>query len=130
MIVYVITQGEYSEYHICAVTTDRERAEHLRRLYMCRGISPEIEEYDTEEDQDTSLGRLIPIYEIFISKDGKLSAKIDHWHDSAVPFKNDFKLERSLYNFTAYISAKDEEHAKKIALDTRAKMLADVFGIT
>ena len=31
--VYVITKGQYSDYHICAVTMDKDRAERMRKLY-------------------------------------------------------------------------------------------------
>ena len=31
--VYVITSGEYSDYHICAVTLDPKRAEKMKKFY-------------------------------------------------------------------------------------------------
>ena len=50
MKVYVITQGCYSDYHICAVATDEEKAKLLKKYYSCRDDIAEIEEYDTEEE--------------------------------------------------------------------------------
>lgn len=47
MIVYVVTDGEYSDYHIEAVFTDKEQAE---LFCATRNLSAEdIKEYDTEE---------------------------------------------------------------------------------
>ena len=33
MKVYVVTKGEYSDYHICCVCLDRETAERRARLF-------------------------------------------------------------------------------------------------
>ena len=54
MIVYVITQGHYSDYHICAVTTDKDKAEILRKFFSANSGygdwgKARIQEYDTEE---------------------------------------------------------------------------------
>lgn len=50
MKAYVITQGCYSDYHICAVTLDKEKAEHLRKLALCHDSDyVEIEEYELDK---------------------------------------------------------------------------------
>jgi hypothetical protein len=54
MKVYVITRGEYSDYHICAVALDRQRAERLKVIYTGGWDQAEIEEFDTESDKDQS----------------------------------------------------------------------------
>lgn len=33
MEIYVITKGTYSDYHICALTLDKEKAECLKKIY-------------------------------------------------------------------------------------------------
>ncbi|MBR0417913.1 MAG: hypothetical protein IJI66_01945 [Erysipelotrichaceae bacterium] len=33
MKAYIITNGEYSDYHICGVTLDKEKAEMMKRFY-------------------------------------------------------------------------------------------------
>lgn len=51
MKVYVITQGEYSDYHILGVSLDRERAERIVQLYNDDNAlwnQPIIEEYETD----------------------------------------------------------------------------------
>ena len=37
-IVYVIAKGCYSDYHICAVTLDKEKAERLCKLFDNGGM--------------------------------------------------------------------------------------------
>ena len=50
MKAYVITQGCYSDYHICAVTLDKEKAERLRKLALCHDSDyVEIEEYELDK---------------------------------------------------------------------------------
>lgn len=53
MKVYVITQGCYSDYHICAVTLDKDKAERLQKMYSAKDSyysdNTEIEEYDTDD---------------------------------------------------------------------------------
>lgn len=48
MSIYVLTAGEYSDYHIIACTTDYNRARELQRFYAEEDIynTPEIEEYE------------------------------------------------------------------------------------
>lgn len=45
--IYIVTEGEYSDYHICAVFSKREKAEEY---VQCHGTSYSIEEYDLDEE--------------------------------------------------------------------------------
>lgn len=36
-MIYIITAGSYSDYHIIAATTDKECAEKIAEHYECRG---------------------------------------------------------------------------------------------
>lgn len=45
--IYIVTEGEYSDYHICAVFSTREKAEEY---VQCHGTDYNIEEYDLDED--------------------------------------------------------------------------------
>ena len=47
MKIYIVTCGEYSDYYIDKVFTDKEKAEEYRKW---RPESNEVEEYDTEDD--------------------------------------------------------------------------------
>lgn len=48
MLIYVITKGCYSDYHIAAVTDDKEKAEFLKMKFSDEYDAAEIEEYDTD----------------------------------------------------------------------------------
>ena len=47
MKIYIVTCGEYSDYYIDKVFTDRDKAEEYRKW---RPESNEVEEYDTSDD--------------------------------------------------------------------------------
>jgi len=47
--VYVITKGYYSDYHICAVTAEKKRAEELKKMYTDDYDAAKIEEYKLNE---------------------------------------------------------------------------------
>ena len=130
MIVYVITKGCYSDYHICEVTTDKNKAEKLVRLYSDSYDNAKIEEYDTEE-QHEELDRLIPVYCVRIESNGQFRVSIHNWHDSAKPFQPEFYFpdKSDPLMFIAKLTAKDEKYAAKIACDHRAKMIALAYGL-
>lgn len=55
MKIYAITQGEYSDYRIRAITTNKDKAEKLRDIYTDRyeydvgGTEAYIEEFEDGE---------------------------------------------------------------------------------
>lgn len=136
MIIYVITKGSYSDYHICDVTIDKARAEKLRKFYTDDCDAAEIEEYDTDQSRvsDAKLNRLIPVYRVYITEKGRCSVSIKEYHDSIELYNDRFELKEQPTGtghlaFTAFLTARDGEHALKIAQDQRAKMLAQWFGL-
>lgn len=46
-IIYIVTAGEYSDYHICAVFSTKEKAEEY---VQCHGTDYNIEEYNLDEE--------------------------------------------------------------------------------
>ena len=132
MKVYVITQGSYSAYHICAVTLDRERAEYLRKLHSDAWGKAKIEEYDT--DETTVCDPLKTVYHIHFSPAGEIDNISESYIKADQLFQNSFELSPSFnspggYYFAAILTAKDEEHAKKIAIDRRAEAIAGATGL-
>ena len=49
MKIFIVTEGSYSYYHICAVFTDRRQAELYCAAHNYGIDIPEIEEWDTDE---------------------------------------------------------------------------------
>lgn len=141
-IIYVITKGEYSDYHICAATTNRERAEKLRKFYMKNGDEVYIEELIDGAPEAGPCENLKTVYGVLETSSGEWLAWLSEY--STEPFKNSFKFHNlfSLHHlsgelkevsegkeFKAYVMAEDEEHAIKIAQDQMAKMLAEKEGL-
>ena len=131
--VYVITSGAYSSYHICAVTMDYEKALDMqKRFWVDNYDGAEIEEFVLDEIDNPryyiSGDGLIPVYRVRIFPDGGLMG-IEIWK-----YADKFK-QQNVYNlwpnnlFEAYVLAEDEDHAKKIACDERARLLAERAGL-
>ena len=124
MKVYVVTQGEYSDYHICGVALDEERAEAIKKHFNVDNEweQTNIEVYDTETYNE---GNLLTIYYINISKSGD---DVDVFNETPIApvdrLNNSYRFDNR-GDFIACVTAKDRDHALKIAFDKRAKMLAE-----
>lgn len=129
MKVYVITAGEYSDYHICDVTIDPEQAEWLRRLHSGYNEA-EIEVFETNEAPVPKLRR---IWSFSILPDGSVvpNDREELWTDDP-NFPNAFKwglYNNSIDSVFCKVAAPDIATAQKIAFDKRAKMIAERFGL-
>lgn len=127
MKVYVITQGEYSDYRICGVALDVERAEAIKRHFNKNYGDANIEEYDTDDYADE---KLCQHYQIEIDKNTEEATVwgIVYVGAGGGGRENSFRFDID-GNFIAYVYAKDQDHALKIAFDKRAKMLAEKMGL-
>ena len=149
-IAYIITRGCYSDYEICAVTLDKDRAERLKQLYSNRIDEAEIEEWELDKGPENE-EEYATFYKITIDRyvntnvpciGNKISDNVDirevtqNVHASGL-----YRLYHKKYSFTRtnmkngfehlkfliYISkerSETEEKAKKIAYDTFAAALA------
>ncbi len=70
MKVYVITKGDYSEYHICAVATDNEKAQILKEKFSTEWSPARIEEFDTENYNPIFQSK--KFYSIYFDKNGNV----------------------------------------------------------
>lgn len=129
--IYVITKGSYSDYHICAATTDKKRAEKLKELFYNDGsMYPDdvyIEEF-VDGTYDDMLDRGFEAFEIWfdseyrinrVSPQSRLTMEYtddDEWN---VVIKS--SNERAVLPYRVYVQARDEEHARKIAQDIMAE---------
>lgn len=129
MIVYVVTEGSYSDYHIEAVFADEERA----KLYLKLHPDCEIEEYDTEEVKiDASkiryewVARILPdgkrlylsVYPTLQPKEDGVWVK-DKWWYGGVHFEVRFTTDKEL----------EESVAEKVCFDRVAKYKAECLGL-
>ena len=129
MKIYVITKGEYSDYHICAVATDRGEAERLAKIYSDKWDDASVEEYDTEATVNL-LGGRFPFSVYFYDR------RDPHVFDEKE--NNDFKPGVSVFDQNRHpsgarmavrIYAPDDLTALKSAIDKRAQYLAEKAGI-
>ena len=117
--VYVITKGAYSDYHICAVTMDKDRAERIKELYSERYVEASIEKYVLDET------KAMAMYNVEFSEGivpEVTRAEYDFGEVTPV-------IHRFSDHVRVRVRAKDEDHALKIAQDEYAKWKAEKAGI-
>jgi asparagine synthetase A len=124
MKVYIISKGEYSDYHICAVTLDEQEAERLAKIYTDSWDYAIVEEWDTDEHKDLLNGR-VP----YVVKFYKVTSRtiVDRYTGSPGNFKPGVFLSASFDEVKLF--AMDSEAAVKIAAEKRAQALAEREGI-
>lgn len=135
MKVYVITNGEYSDYQICAVTLDKEQAELLKIRYSDKYDTAYIEEYDTDDYKMEVDDIYKHMYRISFNINHEIAScctcsyiNVKHGEvdDRSTWFKySDSRRSCFNYNVTVFVEAEDEDHAKKIAKDIYMKWLAE-----
>ena len=117
---YAITAGEYSDYHIIAITDDKARAEELNRVIHGSNI---------EEFPDTpAIQSGYWIWEV--RRDNYYKPMFVKHTDSGFKFNDLNKVyEEGFYTWTS-VQAMNEPHALKIAYDLFAQHDAAKAGIT
>lgn len=119
MKVYVITKGCYSDYHICAVETDKEKAKLLAQRFSSSYEKAEIEEWDTDANPDIYESKYC--YSCFYhEKDKKISVLRGESFDyyDGIP-------SIAPYGCFVKVAANDDETAMKKASDIFAKFRAE-----
>lgn len=129
MKVYVITKGTYSNYHICAVATDKEKAEKLAKIYTDRDDDAGVEEYDTEAEVDLLAGR-IP-YEVEFDPCGEVRRAYPNaeCRGGFKPRITEVFYRGNITKIYVCLFASSEEEAIKIAAEKRAQFLAEREGL-
>ncbi len=119
MKVYVVTQGEYSAYHIVGVTLDREKAERWLKMYEedsdRYADAAQIEEFETDEFGANGM------YMWIVDEDG---AELNNWHDDDL---GEWYCDNA--NFRVTVMARDKAHALKAAYDKIAMLKAEKEGL-
>lgn len=129
MKVYVITNGDYSDYHICGVALDIEKAKILKRAFTSNWDEARIEEYDTDDHKPIFEGK-IP-YEVRYFKNGDISSirevELDYFDGAECRSLDPFYNHGA--NILVKLYAKNQEAAIKIASEKRAEFLAKKNGL-
>ena len=116
MKVYIVTDGDYSDYHIEAVFTDKEKAEKYASLHC----------YDAVEEYDADKIEVKGEVEPWVAH--QCSYTNDFWHCDDVHYskKRENRVWKSYYNgikSIIYLKERDSEKALKISQDLYAEWL-------
>lgn len=129
MKIYVITKGDYSDYHICAVTEDKDKAKELKKIFTDDWREANIEEYETNDCQRMLTHKYMYKGEVLL--DGRVVVRNIEF-DYIQPKEIGEVVETpkcKLYTMYTYINANCEEDALKIAKDRFAPYLALKKGV-
>ncbi len=116
MKIYAITKGKYSDYHICALTVDKDKAYRLREIYSDSYEEANVEEYYDGEGKDLQFFYLC-------DKEG------NHARLWEYPEKEKVFVDNTGRMYAVGVYAKDKEHAEKKAHDMIAEYKARKEGI-
>ena len=127
MTHYVITNGEYSDYHIVAVYADREEAYKVCKILNDRC---EYEDYKIEEFEDGSLVRYENLNTYCVIFDNNETRVRENDSDD---FEYCLRKEYWQYQdgtvWAVFVFASNKEEALKIASEKRAKLMAEQTGV-
>jgi len=111
--IYVLTEGDYSDYHILGVYSTKELAKEAQFLFK----DSDIEEYDLDNIPEHPPG--MSAWYVRIS-DGKLddiyTTQVSPF-DQTGPRELECEYHKGETAYFVYCWAVDEDHAEKIALD-------------
>lgn len=128
MTVYVITEGSYSDYHIIAVSTDKDKAEKLAEMF-----GADVEEWETDTARDRRVIEGFRRYRVCFNREGDVYWTADYTENEdvaegvAIYSANRAVRDKAV---EVVVWAKNKEAAIKIAAEKRAQYLAEQEGIT
>ena len=127
MTHYVITSGEYSDYHIVAVYADREEAYKVCKILNDRC---EYEDYTIEEYEDGSLVRYenLNTYCVLFD-DNKTRIRENDSDDFEYCLRKEYWQYQDGTVWAVFVFASNKEEALKIASEKRAKLMAEQTGV-
>ena len=109
------------------MATDADKAETLRKWFTDAYDEAIIETYDT--DEETVPDDIQPVFIFTIDENSSVQKERTIYRRPS-EWSNEFTF--NIINnkrIIAKVMAEDREHALKIALDARGKMLAEKFGL-
>ncbi|KKK84319.1 hypothetical protein LCGC14_2784560 [marine sediment metagenome] len=122
MTVYVVTRGDYSDYHIVSIWAKKEEAERVVALTNKErdwDDSPEIEEWECGEE------KYVPLWMCDISKDGMIGDVDIHCpYGQMDECRDHFVLDRGDEYLRIYVRCEHKEDVAKIVNERRAAIVA------
>jgi len=115
--VYVVTDGSYSDYHICGIFDSKEKAEEAKRLFKSKN---DVEEYLVNDIPDHPDG-MWPFH-VSMRRDGTIESMFGEGVDGEVSKNWTPCYDCETIQF--HVWATDEQHAVKISNEQRIQILA------
>ena len=119
MKLYAITKGEYSDYRIITLTTDKERAERLAKL-----CSTDYEDATVEEYEDGVVLENRNMFQVLYYKDNSIRCNELSFEDKArLCEEPPIVRKHGVYalQYEVLVEAENHDIATKIACDVLAK---------
>lgn len=129
MTIYIVTNGSYSDYHICAVFSSREKADEAKVLLTGAYDEARVEEYEVDDFNFPEMPKGMLPYGVVMLKDGTVKETRRESVESIDDANRKFGWEpyssddKSGVFFSVW--AKDEKHAVKIANERRTMLIAN-----
>ncbi len=127
--VYIVTSGDYSDYHICAASLDKKRAEILAEKYTDRYDEATVEEYELDEFFEEAIQGYFWYWcwcKIENGMFGQVGVRqLDSYGTDVVG-----KVVKSLRHEQLFVDvlAENDEHARKIAAEKFATYIYEHAG--
>lgn len=124
MKVYVITEGNWDDYHICTACTDEAVAHQLADEFKKRGgRSVEVEEFDTDEHLPCLLG--MKIYTVMF--DGRIERATVIKEANPVFFKPGISGYGNKQHYAVNVYAYDETEAEQESINMLRRYLHETL---
>ena len=124
-MIYIVTKGEYSCYHVIAATTDRKIAKKIQKKFSDGWDDCKIEKFP---DAEVMLKNL---WNVYFTKAGTVWKCVIS--DSEYDYRDNREITDTIYkrdyDLIIKVEADTEEAAIKIAAEKRAKYLAEKNGL-
>lgn len=123
---HAVTDGDYSDYHIIAITDNKERAENIKKLYSSKYSEPMIEEFFDGEAKNEAF------YDVLYNTDGSYNVTLqtfDKKYSSDINIVRENISNNHWWKYQVLVIAKDKSYAIKIAQDLWAEHKAKKEGI-
>ena len=111
--IYVLTEGNYSDYHIIGVYSTKELATEAQSLYEYA----QIEEYDLDDIPEHPPGMKAWFVRMSNGELDDLYTNQVSPFEETVPRENEYEYHDGETAYFVYCWAVDDKHAEKIALD-------------
>lgn len=127
--VFVVTQGDYSDYKIVGVFSSRLKAEEICPAVKDESCGARIEEYELDVNVEAKGEELLQhVHRVYlVASDGSVPFNLEYRHPNAemVPRNYSLSEKNPYYDLVVGESVESYEHAHKLAVEARQAFLRE-----